>query len=176
MFGILVLLFTVVPALEIFLLFEIGGRIGALPTFVIVILTGIWGAALAKMQGLSVLHRIQTELNQGQIPGDAIVHGLLVFGGGLLLLTPGFLTDILGFSMVIPGTRHLIAKFLKDFFERSIQNGNTNFYFYQSTQSTQGPFGQQSTYTYTTQDEFQRRDDGPKEVEPGVFEADFKKK
>lgn len=172
MFGLLFILFTAVPAMEIFLLFEIGGKIGALNTFAVVILTGIYGAYLAKSQGMAVLARIQNELNQGKMPGDAIVHGLLVFGGGLLLLTPGFLTDVLGFSMVMPGPRHIIAKFLKDFFERSIQNGSTQFHFYSSGMKG----GNFYRYESQGQDYQQTVDQGPREVSPGVFEADFEKK
>ena len=91
MFLALLLLFTVIPALEIFLFIEIGGQIGAFNTFMIVIVTGIVGAALAKSQGLQIIQKIQTELNDGKLPADQFFHGLLVFGGGLLLLTPGFI-------------------------------------------------------------------------------------
>lgn len=127
MFGILLLLFTVVPALEIYLLINIGSQIGGLNTIAVVILTGIVGAALAKSQGLAIINKIQKDLNQGALPADQIIHGLLVFGGGLLLLTPGFLTDILGLSMVIPGTRHVLVKMLKAQFKKGIQNGNIFF-------------------------------------------------
>jgi UPF0716 protein FxsA len=97
MFGILILLFTLVPALEFYLLFSIGSEIGAANTFGIIILTGVVGAALAKMQGLAILGKLQSELNQGKMPAAEIAHGFIVFGGGLLLLTPGFMTDVLGF-------------------------------------------------------------------------------
>ena len=127
MFGILVLLFTVVPALEIYLLINIGSKIGGVNTIAVVILTGIVGAALAKSQGLAIINKIQKDLNQGALPADQIIHGLLVFGGGLLLLTPGFLTDILGLSMVIPGTRHILVKVMKAQLEKGIQSGNIFF-------------------------------------------------
>ena len=127
MFLILLLLFTIIPALEIFLLFSIGGEIGATNTFLIVILTGIVGAALAKTQGISILSKIQNKLNTGIMPTDHLLQGLLVFGGGLLLLTPGFITDILGLSMVTPGTRHIIATYLKYFISKAISKGNLNF-------------------------------------------------
>ena len=110
MFSILVLLFTIVPAAELYLLFSVGSEIGILNTVSIIILTGVVGAYLAKSQGLSIIYRLQKELNEGKMPAEQIFHGLIVFGGGLLLLTPGFMTDILGFCMVIPGTRHLIIK------------------------------------------------------------------
>ncbi len=128
MFGILLLLFTIVPALEIFLFIEIGGKIGAFNTFAIVIVTGIVGATLAKSQGLAILQKIQNELNQGALPADQIIHGLLVFGGGLLLLTPGFLTDILGLSMVFPGTRHLLIGLTKEMIDKGMKSGKIHVY------------------------------------------------
>ena len=128
MFLLLVLLFTVIPALEIYLLFTIGGQIGGFNTLLVVITTGVVGAALAKSQGMSILNQIQTDLSKGHIPANQFIHCLLIFGGGLLLLTPGFLTDILGISMVLPGTRNLIALFLKSAFSKMIANGNVKFY------------------------------------------------
>jgi len=130
MFGLLVLLFTVIPALEIYLLINIGGQIGGLNTILIVIVTGIVGAALAKSQGILILTKIQSELQKGQLPADQITQGLLVFAGGILLLTPGFLTDILGLAMVFPGTRMLIMLFAKSHFEKMIKSGNVQFYSY----------------------------------------------
>ncbi|MBT3583645.1 MAG: FxsA family protein [Halobacteriovoraceae bacterium] len=127
MFMLLLILFTAVPALEFYLLFEIGSAIGAPETFAIIIVTGIAGAYLAKSQGLAILQKIQQELAQGQMPGRPILHGFLVFGGGLLLLTPGFLTDILGLCLVTPGTRHIIAGLLMEYFKKGIANGNIVF-------------------------------------------------
>ena len=127
MFGILVLLFTVIPAIEIYLLINIGGARGGLNTILVVITTGIVGAALAKSQGLAIINKIQTDIGTGQLPADQIIHGLLVFGGGLLLLTPGFLTDILGLSMVIPGSRHIIVVFAKSAIDKGIKSGNVHF-------------------------------------------------
>ena len=127
MLPILIILFTVVPALEFYLLFKIGSSIGAGITLLIIIVTGVVGAALAKAQGLTIFRKVQSELAQNKLPGKQIIHGFIVFGGGLLLLTPGFITDILGFCMVIPGTRHLIVEFVKRYFERGIANGNIQF-------------------------------------------------
>ena len=115
MFLPLLFLFTVLPAIEIYLLFKIGGEIGAGNTFLIIVTTGVVGAALAKSQGIAILNQIQQEMNKGGIPGKAIIHGLMVFAGGLLLLTPGFLTDIIGFSLVIPGPRHILYVWVKTF-------------------------------------------------------------
>ena len=155
MFSILLLLFTDVPALEIYLLFSIGGQIGGLYTLFIVLLTGFTGAYLAKSQGLQILSRIQDDLSKGTVPANEFINGLLVFGGGLLLLTPGFLTDILGITMVFPVTRMMISHFFKAYFERAIKSGNVKFYNYQS-----GP-SQADTH---------------RQVGPDTYEAEFKKK
>jgi UPF0716 protein FxsA len=156
MLGLLILLFTVVPALEFYLLFSIGSEIGAGNTFLIIILTGIIGAFLAKMQGLSILMKMQKELNQGQMPATGLLHGFIVFGGGLLLLTPGFITDALGFCMVIPGTRHIIVTLLMKFFERGIASGNV--------------------HVFTSFQGFSSSSQQRMESDKDVFEAEFEKK
>lgn len=133
MFGLLVILFTLVPALEFYLLFTIGSEIGAINTFAIIILTGVIGAFLAKTQGLTIIYKVQRELAQGKMPGKQIAHGFIVFGGGLLLLTPGFITDALGFCMVIPGTRHFIVSLLIKYLKYATAKGTIQFMSSQST-------------------------------------------
>ena len=128
MFKILVLLFTIIPALEIYFLIKIGTNIGGLNTFLIVMVTGIIGAALAKSQGIQILQKIQIETQNGSLPADQLFHGFLVFAGGLLLLTPGFITDLLGLSMVFPGTRHIVVLFFKEAILKAIQKGNVHVY------------------------------------------------
>jgi UPF0716 protein FxsA len=169
MFSLLVLLFTVVPALEIYLLFTIGAQIGGLNTLAIVIITGIVGAALAKTQGLSILQKIQGDLQRGALPAAQILHGLLVFAGGLLLLTPGFATDIFGLSMVIPGTRHIIALWLQKYFERAIANGNLHFH------TSGNGFSGFSGHTQRTSSQEESKT-FHKQVGPDVFEAEYTKK
>ena len=169
MFSILVLLFTVVPALEIYLLFSIGAQIGGLNTLMVVLLTGVVGASLAKSQGMAILANIQNDLNRGALPANQLIHGLLVFGGGLLLLTPGFMTDILGLSMVFPGTRHILVLYLKTYFEKGIQSGNIKF-------STFGNAGGGFSYSTNSSDQFSNQQERTREVEPGVFEAEFEEK
>ena len=134
MFGLFVILFTVIPALEIYLLFSIGAQIGGLNTLLVVIITGILGAALAKSQGLSILMKIQNEMGKGEIPGNQIIQGLMVFAGGLLLLTPGFMTDIFGFSLVLPGTRHILMLWVRKMIERNIARGNVHFHIFKNGQ------------------------------------------
>jgi UPF0716 protein FxsA len=127
MFGSLFLLLTLVPAVELYLLLNIGARIGALNTLLVIVITGFAGAALARGQGLAILHRAQSQITKGQIPTDEIAAGLCVFAGGLLLLTPGFLTDILGFSLVFPLTRIFLQSAVKNWFYRMMKNGNIHF-------------------------------------------------
>lgn len=109
----LFLLFTLVPVIELALLVEVGGRIGVAPTIAVVLTTGALGAWLARSQGLRALQRLQDALRAAQFPGEEIFDGVLILAGGLLLLTPGFLTDILGLCALIPGTRHLLKRLVK---------------------------------------------------------------
>ncbi len=113
MFFYLILLFTIVPALELMVLIEVGSVIGSFNTILIIILTGGLGAALARLQGFAVLRNIQKNLNEGRMPTDDMVNGVMIFAGGLLLLTPGFLTDTLGFLLLIPWTREIIKIIVK---------------------------------------------------------------
>jgi UPF0716 protein FxsA len=130
MFLPMFILFTGVPALELYLLFKVGAEIGALNTIWVIIGTGVLGAALAKSQGLSLINSIQRELNAGNIPAKEIIQGFCVFGGGLLLLTPGFMTDIIGFCMILPGPRNGMAYLLKKWFEKAAKSDNVHFSFF----------------------------------------------
>lgn len=163
MIGFLIFAFTVIPVLELYLLFQAGAVIGGWETIGIVILTGVVGAYLAKYQGQSVLIEIQTKLNQGDLPANHMIQGLLIFGGGLLLLTPGFMTDLLGFSMVLPGTRHLISAWLQKHFRNKIHTqGSVKFYTFGGGGFERSPWKQ--------------KQDVPRQVNPDVIDADFEKK
>ena len=113
MLGYLILLFTVVPVVELALLIKIGQHIGVSYTLAIVILTGIAGAYLARSQGFRTLRRIQEDINEGLMPTDKIFDGVMILCGGILLLTPGFVTDLIGFVALVPFTRRLIKLWLK---------------------------------------------------------------
>ncbi|HEX9778935.1 MAG TPA: FxsA family protein [Geopsychrobacteraceae bacterium] len=108
MFIRLLILFTVVPIVELYVLLEIGALIGTLSTVALIFLTGIAGAYLARMQGFSLINRIQGELNQGRVPRGELVDGAMILVGAVLLLTPGFCTDLVGFSLLVPLTRSLV--------------------------------------------------------------------
>ena len=127
----LLLLFIVVPAVELVLLIRVGTIIGALPTLGLIVATGILGATLARIQGLNVLARAREELASGRLPADSIADGLIILLAGAVLITPGILTDIFGFLCLIPFTRRVIKIFLWRRFERAIREGrvhvSTNF-------------------------------------------------
>lgn len=122
MFIKLFILFTVVPIIELYLLIKIGGIIGALNTVIIILITATLGAYLAKQQGFIVFQRIKDRISSGQMPGKELLDGLFVLLGGFTLLTPGFITDIIGLSMLIPVTRALYIKIGKKFFQSKIEN------------------------------------------------------
>lgn len=114
MFVRLLILFTVVPLIELALLIKLGNLIGLWPTILIVIATGVLGAALARSQGTRTVGAIRAELAQGRAPTESLINGLLILAGGVVLLTPGLLTDLLGFSLLIPLTRNWFKKELRD--------------------------------------------------------------
>ena len=113
MFLRLFLIFTVTPVLELALLIQIGQLLGTIPTIVAVLTTGAAGAALARNQGLTALRRLQRSVAGANFPGDEIFDGFLILMGGLLLLTPGFLTDLVGFAALLPGTRGILKIIIK---------------------------------------------------------------
>ncbi len=129
MFARLVLLFTLVPLIELILLFRIAEVTGWEFTLALVVATGLAGAYLAKSQGRQILGKIRTELSEGRLPGEELVNGLCVLVGGALLLTPGILTDITGFILVIPFSRNLIKKYLRKKFEGMIRSGRADIYY-----------------------------------------------
>ncbi len=119
----LVLLFVGVPLLELFILIQMGRLIGLLPTIVLVIVTGLAGATLARLEGLRTLWNIRGELARGRLPGNALFDGLGILVGGALLLTPGILTDLLGFSFLFPPTRTLLLRQLRSRMEKGMLSG-----------------------------------------------------
>ena len=124
----LFLAFTIIPVSEIYILIAIGGQIGILPSIGLVILTGIVGASLARSQGLQTLGRIRDSFQQGVVPGEELLNALLIAIAGIVLLTPGFLTDAAGLFLLIPATRTLCREWLKRrielvYSQRNVGNG-----------------------------------------------------
>ena len=124
--GRLLLLFIVVPVVELVLLIEIGQRVGTLTTIGLITGTGIVGASLARQQGINTLARLQKDLDGGRLPAEAIVDGVLILVAAALLITPGVLTDVFGFFCLIPACRRLLTRTLKRRFERAVRAGTVN--------------------------------------------------
>ncbi|WP_273851031.1 FxsA family protein [Guptibacillus spartinae] len=127
MFRILLLFIIIVPALEIALLLLSGKTLGLLPTVLLIIGTGILGAWLARKEGAETIQKVNRQMQTGQMPGEAILDGLCILVGGVVLLTPGFITDAVGFLLLIPATRKPFKRWMKKFLERRINNGQFMF-------------------------------------------------
>lgn len=108
----LLLLFTVVPLVELVLLIQLGRVVGLAATLALVLATGVLGASLARWQGLATLRRVQAEMAEGRVPAGALVDGLLILLAGAVLLTPGLLTDAVGFLLLIPPSRAAVRRAL----------------------------------------------------------------
>lgn len=119
----LVLLFVGVPLLELFILVRMGQAVGFWPTMGLVMVTGMAGAALARLEGLRTLWKLQGELAKGRLPGSALFDGLAILVGGALLLTPGILTDLVGFSFLLPPTRKLLLGRIRKSMEGMLKAG-----------------------------------------------------
>ncbi len=114
LFRLLFILFLLVPLLEIYLLIQVGGIIGALPTVFMVVFTAVLGGLLLRHQGLYTIAKVQTSLAQGELPTIAMLEGVVLLISGALLLTPGFFTDTIGFLGLIPPLRRwLILKVIE---------------------------------------------------------------
>ncbi|MFK7846277.1 MAG: FxsA family protein [Rhodothermales bacterium] len=127
MFSRLLILFIVVPMIELALLIEVGKQIGFWPTVGIICLTGLLGSALAKQQGMAVWTQFNSRMQKGQLPGTELVDGLIILVAGALLLTPGVLTDVVGFLGLLPPSRALIRKFAQKRITVAQANGNIKF-------------------------------------------------
>jgi UPF0716 protein FxsA len=121
MFFKLMLIFIFVPLIELYFLLEIGQMIGIFSTIMVIVFTGALGVSIARKQGYQVVNNIRANLNAGRIPTDDLVSALLILIGGVTLLTPGFLTDITGFLLILPGSRDIIAKIVKKRFIKYVE-------------------------------------------------------
>lgn len=124
----LLLLFILVPLVELALLVYVGTLIGPWYTILIVVVTGTLGAVLARRQGTAIVKRIRDSLERGMLPSDELLAGALVLVGGLVLLTPGIITDTLGFALLIPRTRRAVAGWLRRAIRRRLERGEVNYW------------------------------------------------
>jgi UPF0716 protein FxsA len=120
----LLVLFVAIPLLELYLLTVLGQRIGLLETIGLVVLAGVAGAALARSQGRRVLQGWQESLAQGRMPEDGVLDGLLVLIGGVLLIAPGVLTDLVGVLLLLPPTRRIALRLVRARVARGVKSGS----------------------------------------------------
>jgi len=111
-FRTLLALFLIVPIIEIYLLIQVGGVIGAIPTVFLVVFTAVLGALLLRQQGFATLRRVQESMARGELPALQLLEGVLLLFGGALLLTPGFFTDAIGFVCLVPRLRQGLIRWL----------------------------------------------------------------
>jgi len=129
MFFRLFLLFTCIPMVELYILLQVGSVIGAANTIVLVVFTGVLGAFLAQREGIRTLQTIQSVMARGEMPGEPLLDALLILVAGFVLITPGILTDILGFLLLFPATRLRIRGWVKRQLERKLSSVNTTVYY-----------------------------------------------
>jgi len=110
-----------VPALELFILLQLGARIGLINTISLIVVTGALGATLTRQQGLRTLANIKSSMNQGKVPTSDIVDGFLILIAGIVLLTPGIMTDAFGFFLLIPPCRALIRATAIEAFKKNVK-------------------------------------------------------
>lgn len=112
-FSLIPFLLLAIPLLEIAVFVVVGGEIGVLATMALIFATAVAGSILLRSQGFGVMQRIRSTMEQGQLPGRDLVHGMMIMVAGVLLLTPGFVTDTLGFLLFVPHFRDIGWRFLR---------------------------------------------------------------
>jgi len=155
-FLLFVILLIGIPLTELYVLIKVGRAIGAGTTIGLVILTAVLGAWLLRLQGLVTLARVRAALEAGELPAIELVEGLILLITAVLLLTPGFITDAIGFLVLLPGVRRTLAKGLAaQLVVRSIHPGG------RGPRRPGGPGGAQGTQTYEGDYRVENEDDEP---------------
>ena len=124
----LILLLTAVPLLELYVLVRLAAWRGFFVTVLVIFATGAIGAVLARMQGLLVIGKIQSELSQGKLPADSVLEGVMVLVAAALLVTPGILTDSAGFILLVPAGRRLVIQVVKSWLKKKMEQGRVQVY------------------------------------------------
>jgi len=156
MFARLFLIFTSVSLLEIFVLVKVGGFLGAWPTVLLVIITAMVGSMLVRSQGVQLVNELQQRLSLGEMPGVQLIEGVLLLIAGVLLVTPGFVTDITGLLLLQPTIRKRIATFFltnPKFKSTVFMSGQQGFSQHRTS------FGQKGDDGDIIEGEFERKDD-----------------
>jgi UPF0716 protein FxsA len=130
MMSRLLFLFILVPLLELYILIKIGGTLGAFQTVALVVFTALLGVVLVRFEGLKTLQQIRQSLSQGIVPAEEMVDGVLIFVGGILLITPGVLTDLFALVLLIPYTRTIFKRWLRRRFDRMVATRNIRLHYY----------------------------------------------
>lgn len=126
MFAILIVLFILAPIAEIYVLLTAGGAFGVLPVIAACLGTAFLGGWLIRLQGMAALNAARLDMNEGRLPVASAIDGALLFVAAPLLMTPGFITDALGFLLLVPPLRHALARYLLEKIRRRIERGDAN--------------------------------------------------
>ncbi len=178
MFRVLFALFIIVPIIEITVLMQVGELIGAWPTVAIVIVSAWLGAKYVRQQGLATLQSVQTKMAQGEMPSSEIVTGLMLLVAGVLLVTPGFVTDIFGLSLLVPKVRQALANTVQQHIKTNPTAGfgaNAQFHSSTFTQTTGQTYENEADSEVSSADVFVQ----PKPIihhQGETIEGDFKRK
>ena len=152
---------------EIYLIIKVGGAIGFWPTVGIVLCTGMTGVWLLRQQSFQLLSQLNQKINQGQLPAAEMVEGVALMIGGVMLITPGFLTDISGFCLLLPWTRKPLVQKVSAMFANQLQTRSATSFYYTSgaspfNQAQENPFQQEKT-----------PDSGVQKNESRTYEGEF---
>ena len=137
MFFKLFLMFSLVPVIELYILMKVGSYLGIIPTMALILLTGAWGAWLAKAQGLQVLAEINRAGHEGRVPAPELIQGLMILIGAITLLTPGIVTDLIGLSFLFPISRQFYLRIIGEYLAQKIRSGQWRVQYHHYDQ---GPF------------------------------------
>jgi UPF0716 protein FxsA len=160
--GLLLLLY---PVLELVTIVRIGGMIGVANTLFWFVAAAVLGFGIVKTRGKFMLSGFQASLAKGQIPANDALHSMMVIVGGFALMVPGFLSDAIGLLLILPGPRHLIARYVKSTLERKMRSGSFRVF----TSGNVPPFG---AGPRPTQQPGEWRDVSPREIRGDVIEAE----
>jgi UPF0716 protein FxsA len=122
----LFLCFTLIPVVELYLLIKVGTVLGGINTILLVIISGFLGAWLARLEGMNTLMKLRANLQQGLMPAEELLDAVIIFIAGVVLITPGFITDVLGLLLLWPVTRNRLKRFLRKKFDELNAKGNIN--------------------------------------------------
>ncbi|WNG29434.1 FxsA family protein [Cystobacter fuscus] len=132
---------VLLPFVELYLLSLIAREVGVVPMLALVLLSGVIGASLARREGLRVLRRWQESVARRQVPEEGLLGGVLVLAGGLLLVIPGVVSDVLGLLLLLPPTRRVVARWVRRGVERRMASGSIRVTTFSTGPFPEGPFG-----------------------------------